>query len=206
MLRDGLRAVTETTTRPGVHEALQTSRGSAADPGATAPGIGDYAPMGDCRSAALVSREGSLDWLRFPRFDSPSIFAAVLDPERGGYFRIRPTGAFRTERRYMPDTNILETTFYGSSGAFVLRDLVPVRSEKGEAARTPSAARGPQASGRTNVYGETRLPERELEHLGGHRGSRPVRVGNDAHHQLQLDVYGEVIDAAAQFALRGRAV
>jgi GH15 family glucan-1,4-alpha-glucosidase len=55
-----------------------------------------------------------------------------------------------------------------------------------------------------NVYGETRLPERELGHLRGHRGSRPVRVGNDAHDQLQLDVYGEVIDAAAQFALRGR--
>jgi hypothetical protein len=65
---------------------------------ASYPPIDDYALIGDCRSAGLVSREGSLDWLCLPRFDSPSIFAAVLDAGNGGRFLVRPIGEFRTER------------------------------------------------------------------------------------------------------------
>jgi GH15 family glucan-1,4-alpha-glucosidase len=91
--------------------------------------IGDYGIIGDCRAAGLVSRDGSLDWLCLPRFDSPSIFAALLDAEAGGRFRIRPTGAFRSERRYLPDTNVLETTFHTPDGALALRDLMPVALE-----------------------------------------------------------------------------
>jgi GH15 family glucan-1,4-alpha-glucosidase len=94
------------------------------------PPIGDFALIGDCRSAALISRAGSIDWLCWPRFDSPSIFAAVLDVKQGGRFAIRPTGAFRVERRYLPETNILETTFHAGDGACVLRDLMPVASEE----------------------------------------------------------------------------
>jgi GH15 family glucan-1,4-alpha-glucosidase len=365
------------------------------------PPIGDYGVIGDCRSAALISRTGSLDWLCWPRFDSPSIFAALLDAEKGGRFAIRPRGDFRTERRYLPDTNILETTFHAADGTCVLRDLMPVSSEEekrgvltpahevlrevacvaGEVeievsyeprpryalAQPPLERRGAlgiwlecrafalvlrseipltvspdgcAASGTAvlragescslslsyaqepavlpilgpdtavriersarwwrswtgqctyegpyrdmvvrsalllkllayapsgavvaapttslpewiggvrnwdyrycwlrdasftlralldlgfeeeaaafmgwtlhathltrpdlriiyNVFGETHLPERTLDHLEGYRGSRPVRIGNDARHQLQLDVYGEVVDAAARFA------
>ena len=94
------------------------------------PPIGDYALIGDGRSAALVSRDGSLDWLCWPRFDSPSLFAALLDTARGGRFRVRPTGTFRSERRYLPDTNVLETVFHTPSGAVALRDLMPVVSEE----------------------------------------------------------------------------
>jgi GH15 family glucan-1,4-alpha-glucosidase len=93
------------------------------------PPIGDYALIGDCRSAALISAAGSLDWLCWPRFDSPSIFAALLDPEIGGRFRVQPRGAFRTERRYVRDTNVLETIFHVETGTVALRDLMPVASE-----------------------------------------------------------------------------
>lgn len=97
---------------------------------ASFPPISDYALIGDCRGVGLVSRNGSLDWLCLPRFDSPSIFAALLDAESGGRFRIRPSREFGTTRRYLPETNILETTFETSSGVVALRDLMPVSSER----------------------------------------------------------------------------
>ncbi len=100
-----------------------------AAPPAEYPPIGDYALIGDCRSAALISRAGSIDWLCFPRFDSPSIFGALLDTKRGGRFAIRPTGRYRSSRRYVPETNVLETTFVTPNGSVVLRDLMPVASE-----------------------------------------------------------------------------
>lgn len=83
--------------------------------------IQEYGFIGDCRAAALVSRYGSIDALCWPRFDSPSIFAALLDPEKGGYWSIAPTMAFHTERAYIHDTNVLETIFdlcFRTSGAY----------------------------------------------------------------------------------------
>ncbi len=69
--------------------------------------IHDYAIVGDCRSAALISRFGSCDWLCWPRFDSPSLFAAILDEERGGRFSISPAGEFQSRRSYLGETNVL---------------------------------------------------------------------------------------------------
>ncbi|MFL5533938.1 MAG: glycoside hydrolase family 15 protein, partial [Gemmatimonadales bacterium] len=83
----------------------------------------------DGRSLALVGRDGSIDWLCWPRFDSPSLFGRMLDPS-AGHWRIAPVAPFRTERRYIEDTNVLQTRFITEAGTVVLIDLMPVCSEK----------------------------------------------------------------------------
>ncbi|HEY1802645.1 MAG TPA: glycoside hydrolase family 15 protein [Terriglobales bacterium] len=92
--------------------------------------IQDYGLIGDCRSAALVSREGSIDWLCWPKFDSPAIFCAILDRDRGGYWRIGAANAASTTREYVTDTNVLRTTFHCATGVVTLTDLMPVSSEE----------------------------------------------------------------------------
>lgn len=369
------------------------------------PAISDYAIVGNSRAAALISLAGSIDWLCLPRFDSPSIFAALLDNRDGGRFQISPAGRFESKRSYIGNTPVLRTVFTSLSGTLQLTDLMSVSSETdrqrmprpdhqilrivectsgevevevrydprpdygrqrpkfidrgplgtslefnghlltltseiplepaggqpgltGRVTLTAGERRAlslvsnryepavipplgdfaqavleqtlgwweewagqiefagpyrqavirsaltlklmtfapsgavvaapttslPEAIGGVrnwdyrfcwlrdasltlralfeigcrlegdaflawllhatrltwpelqilyDVYGETRLPEIELDHLEGYRSSRPVRVGNAAADQLQLDVYGEVIDAAYQFAIRG---
>lgn len=85
--------------------------------------IAEYGLLSDCRSAALVSRDGSVDWLCLPRFDSPSVFARLLD-EQAGHFAIRPTGQTRASRRYLDQTMVLETTFQTPTGTLVVVDAM----------------------------------------------------------------------------------
>ena len=91
--------------------------------------IGDYALIGNCRSAALVSKRGSLDWLCWPRFDSPAIFASLLDPE-GGTWSITPVGALaeNPKREYLPNTAVIRSTFCDESAELTLTDAMTLAS------------------------------------------------------------------------------
>jgi GH15 family glucan-1,4-alpha-glucosidase len=93
--------------------------------------IGDYALLSDCHSAALVSRVGSVDWLCFPRFDSPSIFGRLLGDD-AGHWAIHPARSFSSARRYRENTLLLETTFETEGGTALLVDAMPIgRNERG---------------------------------------------------------------------------
>ena len=104
--------------------------------------IEDYALIGDCQTAALVSREGSIDWLCWPRFDSPACFAALLGRPEHGHWRMAPSRKARVQRRYRPDTLILETDFENEQGAVTLIDFMPVGSAHSDLVRTVVGRRG----------------------------------------------------------------
>jgi GH15 family glucan-1,4-alpha-glucosidase len=87
--------------------------------------ISDYALLGNCRSAALVSSDGSIDWWCAPRFDSAAVFSRILD-ERAGHFRISPTGSFSTQRRYLNRSLVLETTMTSATGTIRLTDALAI--------------------------------------------------------------------------------
>jgi GH15 family glucan-1,4-alpha-glucosidase len=91
------------------------------------PLIADHGLIGDLQTSALVATDGSIDWFCAPRFDSPSIFGALLDQERGGYFRLRPTvGVFTSKQLYFPDTAVLVTRFMTEAGVGEVTDFMPV--------------------------------------------------------------------------------
>ena len=91
------------------------------------PPIGDYALISDCHSAALVSRDGSIDWCCFHRFDARPVFCRLLDWDRGGHCRIAPGKPYRSSRHYLPGTNVLETRFDIDGGVMTVTDLFPIR-------------------------------------------------------------------------------
>jgi alpha,alpha-trehalase len=92
------------------------------------PPIADYALLSDCHSGALVSKDGSIDWCTFHRFEARPVFARILDWAKAGFFRIAPLDdEYESTRRYLPGTNVLETTFRTPSGTLVLTDFFAFR-------------------------------------------------------------------------------
>src|SRR3954452_25402061 len=91
------------------------------------PAISDHGLIGDLQTAALVATDGTIDWFCCPRFDSPSVFASLLDEERGGRFAVTPiTPTQTTTQMYLPDTPILVTRHLAGSGIADRLDFMPI--------------------------------------------------------------------------------
>lgn len=85
----------------------------------------DYGVVGNCKTAALISKEGSIDWLCFPVFDSPSVFSKLLDKDKGGSFSFIVSDSYRITQNYFKETNILRTRFASDEGVFEVLDFMP---------------------------------------------------------------------------------
>jgi GH15 family glucan-1,4-alpha-glucosidase len=113
--------------------------------------IADYGVIGDMRSVALVGKNGSIDWCCLPAFDSPSVFGALLDDRKGGFFRLAPACECSGKQMYLPETNVLMTRFFSEEGMAEVIDFMPVGREAGGATeqsarqivRMATALRGP---------------------------------------------------------------
>jgi len=144
--------------------------------------IEDYALIGDCHSAALVGRNGSIDWLCWPRFDSAACFAALLGDRQHGHWKISPASTILSvKRRYRDDSLILETDFETAEGAVTLVDFMPIRTVQCDLVRMVVGRRGRVAMDMDFVlrfdYGFsvpwiTRLPD----HTGINAVAGPDRV------------------------------
>ena len=109
--------------------------------------IADYGIIGNMLSAALVGVDGSIDWCCLPKFDSPSIFAAILDDEVGGKFQIRPQDSYQSRQAYISGTNVLQTTFQTRAGVAVVTDFMPCyRTVRGRLVQAPEIHRSVQCA------------------------------------------------------------
>src|SRR6266536_3073464 len=130
------QTLTEATTQCPTGDAADSTRGPPGQGGAMPDylPIADHGVIGDLHSVALVGTDGAIDWYCTPRFDSPSVFGAILDSDRGGRFRIAPEDdGWSSKQLYLPDTNVLITRFLMPDGVGEVQDfMVPPRS--GEAA------------------------------------------------------------------------
>src|ERR1700759_2514179 len=108
--------------------------------------IEDYAVIGDLHTAALVGRDGAVDWLCLPHFDSPSCFTRLLGTEGNGFWRLAPEGGssavLATRRWYRPDTLVLETEYDTATGTVRITDCMPVRDNHPHLVRTVEGVSG----------------------------------------------------------------
>jgi GH15 family glucan-1,4-alpha-glucosidase len=164
--------------------------------------IEDYALIGDCETAALVARDGSIDWLCWPRFDSGACFAALLGSPEHGRWRVAPAGpGYRVTRRYKSNTLVLETEFETATGAVTLIDFMPIRGKASDLVRIVKGRRGCVTLHMELVlrfdYGSvvpwvTRLDNGRLSAVAG-----PDRVVLSS----SVPVHGEDLKTVARFSL-----
>ena len=163
--------------------------------------IEDYAVIGDTRTAALVGRDGSIDWLCVPRFDSAACFAAVLGDDSHGHWRLAPTAPGRaTRRRYLGDSLVLETEFDTDDGTVRLTDWMPLDGEHPVVARLVEGVRGRVAMRMDLVirfdYGSVVPWVRSRDDVVG------AMSGPDALYLWSaVETHGEQLSTVAEFSL-----
>ncbi len=163
--------------------------------------IEDYALIGDCETAALVNREGSIDWLCWPDFSSSACFCALLGNEKNGYWKICPAGNdWKSTRKYRDHTLILETTFETASGSVRLIDFMPIREHNSDVVRIVEGIRGSidltMALSMRFDYGRTvpwvtAIPD----------GIRAIAGPSLAVLHTSVPVHGENLHTAAEFTV-----
>ena len=163
--------------------------------------IEDYAVIGDCHTAALVARDGSIDWLCFPRFDSGACFAALLGSEENGRWLLSPANKIHSvRRRYREDTLVLETDYETEDGAVTLIDCMPPRSKEPDVVRMVVGRRG-QVRMRLRLtirfdYGSIVPWVRRT-----HKGIRAIAGPDTLVLQTNVDLRGEGLTTIAEFTV-----
>ena len=143
--------------------------------------IESYAAIGDGRTVALVAADGRIDWWPVPAMDAPPTFAAILDPERGGYLALSPTAPYEVTRRYLPDTNVLETIFATAGGEVRVTDCLPF-GRSGQLAWSELARRIECLHGTVEMHWAV-VPGTQLSTaepwVAEHQDALVIRVGED---------------------------
>jgi GH15 family glucan-1,4-alpha-glucosidase len=163
--------------------------------------IEDYALIGDCETAALVGKNGSVDWLCLPRFDSGACFASLLGTPDNGYWQIAPAGEITSVRRkYRENTLILETDFETADGAVTLIDFMPLRERAPQLVRLVVGRRGRVAMRMKLVlrfdYGTAVPWVRQLTHK---RGIRAIAGPDTVYFRTPIELRGEEMTTVAEF-------
>ncbi len=184
-----------------MHKPEQQARAGSLPDRPAYNAISDYGLIGDTHSTALIDRHGSIDWLCWPRHDSPALFLRLLDAGRGGWCRVELDELVSVSRRYIPNTNILETRYITRTGVAVLTDLMPVHP--------------PETLGEEGPDGETesrliRLVLCEQGHVTGRFGVRPTfdyarrpcTVRADGPNSTLFRSSGETLRATSSHAAR----
>src|SRR5262250_3703081 len=155
--------------------------------------IGEYGVIGDLYTVALVGMDGSIDFLCLPHFDSPSVFAALLDAERGGHFQIAPVLEHATRRQlYLPDTNVLLTRFLDANGVAEVSDFMPVE-DAGQAHNVVRRAKTVRGEVRFRMRCDPRFDYARAIHTAERRSDTEVLfVGRSGGDELVLRLRSSV--------------